>query len=155
MTTSRRSTPGYVAGGGGRRQRIVACQTAGRAVALDAVAHRLARALLALVVVASVHVAAPARAVAALRSATACASHCAKTRTADGCTPRCCVVAPDAPAVATVAPPTSVDRPAVALAVPLAPAALGVPLSAARVARLDVPRRAGPPVWLAVLTLRR
>lgn len=114
---------------------------------------RATRALLTLLLVAGVHVVAPTRVAAELRMVTTCASHCGKARSTGGCAPRCCVVA-DASSVATLAPAAQVERPAVALVVPLAPAALAAPIAEERSTHLDGSPGAGPPVWLSLRELR-
>jgi len=122
---------------------------------VDPVTRRIARVLLAVLLAAGIHVVAPAQATAEFRAATDCASHCAKKRGDDGCVPRCCLVGPETSSLATVAAAKHVERPAAALAVPLATPVAAGRLAAERVARLDVPHGAGPPVWLTVLNLRR
>jgi hypothetical protein len=56
--------------------------------------------------------------------------------------------------VATLSAAAHAERPMAALAVSFASPALAALLEADRVARLDAPRGAGPPVWLTVLSLR-
>jgi hypothetical protein len=117
------------------------------------VTRRTARALLAVLLLAGVAVA-PTLAIAEFRAANDCASHCARTRGDDGCPPRCCIVGPETSSLATLSSAAHVERPAVAPAAVLAPAAFTAPIVADRVTRLDGRRGAGPPVWLTVLSLR-